>query len=270
MIDFTRRSGVDAPLPPYPSLALGVADITPLELAAAYATIANQGAYVEPWLIERVEPPDGRVLERHQPVTRPAADARLAYVLTRMMEGVIDRGTAAKAARLDLDLAGKTGTTDDYSDAWFIGFTPRYTLLTWVGYDLKRPIGRGMTGAEAALPMWIELVEDGLEDGWLEAGERFGAPAGVTIQTVEYSTGLLPGPGAERFIEEAFVQGTEPAQRYEPQWNLIMDLPWYQQQAYYIPKQGERMPGGFGTGEEPLAADEEDLSEAGRPTRDPG
>jgi penicillin-binding protein 1A len=268
VIDFTRRCGVTAELPPYPSLALGAADLTPLEMAAAFAAIANQGTYVEPYLIERVEDTDGRVLERHQPVTRPAIDARVAYVLAHMLEGVIDRGTAVKAAGLDLDLAGKTGTTDDYSDAWFVGFTPRYTLLTWVGYDLKKPIGRGMTGAEAALPMWMAMIEDGLEDGWLAAGERFGAPSGVTSETVEYFTGLLPGPGAERFIEEAFVQGTEPAQRYEPQWSLVMALPWYQQQAYYLPKQGERMPDAFGTalleGEDGALADT-----GGAPTREP-
>jgi penicillin-binding protein 1A len=185
---------------------------------------------------------------------------------------VIDRGTGAKAAGLEIDLAGKTGTTDDFSDAWFVGFTPRYTLLTWVGYDLKKPIGRGMTGAEAALPMWMAIVEDGLEDGWLAAGERFGAPSGITVQTVEYRTGLLPGPGAERFVEEAFVQGTEPVQRYEPQWGLIMELPWYQQRAYYIPKQGERMPWEFGAdvegddGEDEIAA----AAEGGRPAREPG
>ena len=272
VIDFTRRCGVTAQLPPYPSLALGVADMTPLELATAYAAIANQGTWVEPYLIERVEDAGGRVLERHQAVTRPAIEARVAYVLAHVLEGVIDRGTGAKAAGLEIDLAGKTGTTDDFSDAWFVGFTPRYTLLTWVGYDLKKPIGRGMTGAEAALPMWMAIVEDGLEDGWLAAGERFGAPSGITVQTVEYATGLLPGPGAERFVEEAFVQGTEPVQRYEPQWGLIMELPWYQQRAYYIPKQGERMPWEFGAdvegddGEDELAA----AAEGGRPAREPG
>jgi penicillin-binding protein 1A len=272
VIDFTRRCGITAQLPPYPSLALGVADLTPLELATAYAAIANQGTWVEPYLIERVEDAGGRVLERHQAVTRPAIEARVAYVLAHVLEGVIDRGTGAKAAGLEIDLAGKTGTTDDFSDAWFVGFTPRYTLLTWVGYDLKKPIGRGMTGAEAALPMWMAIVEDGLEDGWLAAGERFGAPSGITVQTVEYRTGLLPGPGAERFVEEAFVQGTEPVQRYEPQWGLIMELPWYQQRAYYIPKQGERMPWEFGAdvegddGEDEIAA----AAEGGRPAREPG
>lgn len=246
VIDFARRCGVSSELPPYPSLALGVSEIIPLELAAAYAAIANQGTYVQPYLIERVESSDRRTLERHQATTRPTTDERIAYVLAHMLEGVIDRGTGSAARDLDIDLAGKTGTTDDFSDAWFVGFTPRYTLLTWVGYDLKKPIGRGMTGARAALPMWKSMVEHGLEEGWLQEGERFNVPAGVSLQTVEYTTGLLPGPGAERFVEEAFVQGTGPVQQYDGDWAVIMGLPWYQQATFYIPKQGERMPAGFG------------------------
>lgn len=259
VIDFTRRMGIESDLPPYPSLALGVADLSPLETAAAYATVANDGTYVAPYLIERVEAADGGVLERHLPTTHTGTEARVAYVLTHLLEGVIDRGTATAANGYDLDLAGKTGTTDDYSDAWFVGFTPRYTLLTWVGYDRKRPIGRGMTGAEAALPIWTRLIEDGLADGWLNEGERFTPPPGVTFQTVEYLTGLLPGPGAERLIDEAFVQGTEPVRPYEPRWSLIMEMPWYQQQVFYIRKESERPPVGFyddvrvGTEDEPGA-----------------
>jgi penicillin-binding protein 1A len=166
----------------------------------------------------------------------------VAYVLGHMMEGVIDRGTAASAAGLDVDLAGKTGTTDEYSDAWFIGFTPRYTILTWVGYDQKRTIGRNMTGAEAALPSWRMIVEHGLERGWITKGERFVAPPGVARVEIEYTSGLRAVPGAPRVIEEAFVEGTQPERLWEPKWAGIMALPWFQQRAFYIPREGERMP----------------------------
>jgi len=242
VIDFARRCGIESDLPPYPSLALGTADLTPLEMASAYSAIANHGTRVDPYLIERVAAADGRQLERHQTNTHAAMDPRAAYVLTQMLAGVVDRGTGVKLAALDLDLAGKTGTTDDYSDAWFIGFSPRYTMLSWVGYDVKRSIGRKMTGAEAALPIWKSLAEAGIADGWLTAGDRFTPPAGVVNRPVEYLTGLLPGPGEERVIDETFVAGTEPAQQYEPRWALIMSLPWYQQRPFYIPKEGEKMP----------------------------
>jgi penicillin-binding protein 1A len=242
VIDFARRCGIQSALPPYPSLALGSADLVPMEVAAAYAAIANHGVYVEPYLIEKVASQEGRVLDAHQPRARRAMDPAVAYVLASMMSGVVDRGTAAALSSLDLDIAGKTGTTDDYSDAWFVGFLPRYTILTWIGYDQKRSIGRNMTGAEAALPPWKALVERGLEEGWLRAGERFAVPAGVTFASVEALSGLAAAPGAERVIQEAFVEGTEPTKPWTAQWATISALPWFQQRQFYIPREGERMP----------------------------
>ncbi len=115
-----------------------------------------------------------------------------------MLEGVVDRGTAASIAALPLALAGKTGTTNDYTDAWFVGFTPRYTILVWVGYDQKRTIGRAMTGAEAALPIFRSIVESGLAEGWLKSGESFSVPAGVEMRPIEYLSGLAVAPGRSR------------------------------------------------------------------------
>jgi penicillin-binding protein 1A len=241
-VDFAHRAGIESDLPTVPSLALGSADLVPLEVAAAYAAIANQGVYVEPYLIEEIREPSGRLVEAHQTSARKAMDPQIAFVLTHILEGVFDRGTAISASHLEIDLAGKTGTTDDYSDAWFVGFSPQYTMLVWVGHDVKRPIGRNMSGATAALPMWIDLVEQGLAQGWLVPQEEFVPPPGVTFQTVEYETGLLATPGAGRTVEEAFVEGTEPVLPYDPGWSRIVSLPWYQQRPFYIPKAGERMP----------------------------
>jgi penicillin-binding protein 1A len=246
VIDFARRGGIREPLPPYPSLALGSADIIPMQVATAFAAIANQGTQVEPYYVEKVYAQDGTLLESHLPTASKATDPQVAYVLTHMLEGVIDRGTATDLRELDLDLAGKTGTTDDWSDAWFVGFTPRYTLLTWVGYDKKRTIGKNMTGSEAALPAWQKLVERGLEEGWITKGERFAPPPGVVFQSVEYYTGLLPGPGAQRLIEEAFVEGTQPAQTFDARWSGIASLPWFQQRPFYLSRPGERMPDAIG------------------------
>ncbi|MFP3941574.1 MAG: penicillin-binding protein 1A [Thermoanaerobaculia bacterium] len=238
VIDLARRCGIESPLPPYPSLALGSAEIRPIELAAAYAAFANGGTWVAPYSIESVHSAHGRTLEEHFPETRTAASPQVSYVLASMLEGVVNRGTGRRLAELPVEIAGKTGTTDDYSDAWFVGFTPRHTLLVWVGYDVKRSLGRGMDGAEAAVPVWKELAQAGLDDGWIEEGAEFQAPSGITQATIDFETGLVVDDG----FPEVFVAGTEPAQPYDPKWGLITSLPWYQQQAFYIPKRGERMP----------------------------
>ncbi len=242
VVDFARRCGISSELPPYPSLALGAASLTPLELAAGYAAIANHGLYVEPYLIERVSDGSGRVLEQNSPRAYKSMEPQTAYLLTGMLEGVVDRGTAQAAAKLPLALAGKTGTTDDYTDAWFVGFTPRYTALVWIGHDRNRRIGRNMTGAEAALPVWLELIEAGLEAGWLASGETFTMPPDIVEVPVEYFSGLAAAPGAAAVLVESFVRGTEPARQYDPRWGEILALPWYQQRVFYLAKAGENMP----------------------------
>ncbi|HKI04574.1 MAG TPA: PBP1A family penicillin-binding protein, partial [Thermoanaerobaculia bacterium] len=230
VVDFAHRLGIQSPLPTWPSIALGSADLTPLEVASAYATVANQGTHIAPYFLERVTTPDGQVLDQHFPATYSATTPAVAYVLTHMMEGVIDHGTAYDIHDLPIDIAGKTGTTDDFSDAWFVGYTPRYTILTWVGYDLKKSLGYNMSGAIAALPMWRTIAEDGLEKGWLQKGEIFEVPQGVIQRDVEYYSGLLSGQGG-RAVKEAFVNGTEPNRQVSPQWSTINSLPWYQQKA---------------------------------------
>lgn len=242
VIDFARRAGISSPLPPFPSLALGTAELVPLETAAAFATFANQGIHVEPYLIERITSPDGRLLEENHLRAHRAVDPAIAGLLTGLMEGVIRRGTAHRVAGVGIEAAGKTGTTDGYTDAWFVGYTPRYTILAWVGHDVRRPIGRNMTGAEAALPIWRGVVERGLEEGWLARGERFGRPSGLVRLPVEYSTGRLATPAARHVIQESFLPGTEPALEFDREWDEILALPWYLQRAFYIPKEGERMP----------------------------
>ncbi len=244
-IELAQRCGITSPLPPYPSLALGSADLVPLEVAAAYAAFANQGVLVKPHFVERVLTGSGSVLEQHEAEATKALEPSTAFVLTSMLEGVIDRGTAAKLADLPLAIAGKTGTTNDYTDAWFVGYTPRFTMLVWVGYDQKRSLGRKMTGAEAAIPIWRELAESGLRDKWLVEGETFPVPAGVEFRTVEYRTGLAATPAAQRTIREAFLVGTGPERLYDSQWARILELPWAQQRPFYAAKDRERMPDGL-------------------------
>jgi penicillin-binding protein 1A len=242
VIDFSQRCGIRTPLPNYPSISLGAADLIPMELAAAYSTIANQGTYIQPYLIDRIVGADDQVLFQRFPASYTSTKPPVAYVLTHMMEGVVDHGTAFELNGLDIDIAGKTGTTNDYSDAWFVGYTPTYTILTWVGYDVKKSLGGGMSGAVAALPIWKRIAEEGLAEGWLKKGEKFPVPPGVQLRSIEYYSGLLSSGGG-RTVQEAFVAGTEPAREYNNQWSTITSLPWYQQKAFYIPKEGESMPG---------------------------
>ncbi len=243
-IDLARRCGITSDLPPYPSLALGSADLIPIEMAAAYATFANQGVYVEPYMIERIVTRSGKTLEEHQPRARKAMEPQTAFVLAMMLKGVAERGTAAGLlARLPIATAGKTGTTNDYTDAWFIGFTPRYTILTWVGYDQKRSIGSGTTGAAAALPIWHAVVEQGLADGWLREGEEFQPPAGISATEVDAKSGLLWAGAGEKKVVEYFVSGTEPKKSLDGEAARVMALPWYLQEGHYLPKEGELMPG---------------------------
>src|SRR5690606_22545164 len=128
---------------------------------------------------------------------------------------------------------------------WFVGFTPRYTILTWIGRDQKKPIGNKMTGAEAALPIWRRIAELGLEAGWLTADEPFPVPAGIELRAIDRDTGLLAAPGAPRVIQEAFLLGTAPAEVWQPRQATIQSLPWPQQVAFYRPRPNERMPGDF-------------------------
>ncbi len=247
VVDFSQRCGIRSALPPYPSLALGSADLTPLEMTAAYAAIVNKGIYVEPYLIENIMTSTGRMLQQHMPQAHQAMDPRHAYVLTRILRGVAIQGTAASGAyglsKIEIDVGGKTGTTNAYTDAWFVGFTPEYTLLSWVGYDKKRTIGRNMTGAAAALPIWSTLLKRGIEEGWIHPEKTFEKPPGIVEREIEPATGLLAAPGAERVVEEVFVEGNEPEKTFDDHWARIIALPWYLQEPFYLPKEGEKMPG---------------------------
>ena len=247
VVDFAYRTGIRSPLPPYPSLALGAADLTVLEVAAAYATIANLGVHVEPYLIESVATRDGRELEAHVPQASTVLTPEVAYLLTHVLSGVVQRGTAQSAKSLGLTaVAGKTGTTDGFTDAWFAGYTPRYTLVVWVGYDQQQRIGRNMTGSAAALPIWNEVLRQGVEDGWIDPRATFTRPNRVRLERIEYNSGLRPARrpvGGQHLIDEAFIAGTEPVLSFDPDTRPVYDLPWYQQRALYgEPKAGENMP----------------------------
>ncbi|HUO85468.1 MAG TPA: PBP1A family penicillin-binding protein [Thermoanaerobaculia bacterium] len=213
VIDFTRRSGVTAPLPPYPSLSLGAAGVSPLEMAGAYNAWANQGVYIKPRMVTRITDAKEKLIEENYPELSEATSAHTAYLLSYMMQAVIRRGTGYAAHTLPGVYAGKTGTTNGFTDAWFAGYSPEYTVAVWFGYDdPQRSLGSGATGADATLPVWIDVFKAIDELGLRgEPVDRFEMPPGIIEVAMDLKTGRRGVGPCGRVVMEAFVAGTEPA-----------------------------------------------------------
>jgi penicillin-binding protein 1A len=206
--DLANKAGITTPLPPDVglALALGANSVTPLELTNAYATFVTGGERQPYKLIETVEgePPPVQP-EALQPIR--AMKPETAYVMISLMRSVITEGTArAAGARLHRPLAGKTGSSSGYKDAWFVGFSPDLLAALWIGFDDAKSLGQGEAGGRAAVPIWTDFMVKALGD---RPPRDFVMPPGVVIQRIDPVTGLLPAPGAEG-IEEVFVDGTAP------------------------------------------------------------
>jgi penicillin-binding protein 1B len=206
--DLWSRIGVGAPAKPYPSIALGVFEATPFDIATAFTLFDNAG-----WL--RPLTAITRIVENGKTKVVPAAAARkialpqTTYLVTSMMQSVINEGTGAgaRAAGFTLDAAGKTGTTNDLRDAWFVGFTPDLLTVVWVGYDNNQPIG--LSGSQAALPIWTAFMKRALAG---HPNTPFPVPDGITFADIDRDTGMLAMPACPHVIHEAFLAGTEPRQ----------------------------------------------------------
>jgi penicillin-binding protein 1A len=158
VISYARRFGITAPLQPYLSVALGSDEISLYEQTSAYSVFPNDGVRITPRYITRVTDYEGRLLEEDFPDVKDAISQRTARILTSMLREVVLHGTAIAASKLPFPVAGKTGTTNDFPDAWFVGFSPAMTCGVWVGFDEKRTLGAKETGARAALPIWLNFM----------------------------------------------------------------------------------------------------------------
>ncbi len=209
VVDFARRVGFSSPIPPYLSVALGSAEATLMEVTSAYSVFPSQGRRMLPFLVQRVVDRNGQLLEENRPQSRDALRSDTAYIMVSLMRGVVQRGTAQRARRtLDWPIGGKTGTMDDYTDAWFVGFDPDITVGVWVGHDEKKTMGYNEQGARVALPIWIDFMEAYVGDR--EIRPQFDPPTNIVFASVDPRTGQPAGPGTRRPIEEAFIAGTEP------------------------------------------------------------
>jgi len=208
---YAKRMGIESNLPAVESLALGAGEITPMEATTAFAVFPTGGIRITPIFIERVEDAKGNVLEQNEPRREQAISPQTAYIMTSLLEDVIDHGTgrSARAWGFKRPAGGKTGTNTDYSDAWFIGFTPDMVCGVWVGFDERKTITRSGTGARLALPIWTEFMKvahDTLPE------RTFPVPEGIVTKKICKSTGLVATdycPGDEVYFE-VFISGTEP------------------------------------------------------------
>jgi penicillin-binding protein 1A len=207
VIKYAANLGIGSPLTPDLSLALGSSGVSLMELTRAYCVFANGGLVVEPLFVERVEDRNGQILEENRMKLREAISKETAFIMTDLMKAVIQEGTGWRVRGLKRPAAGKTGTTNDLKDAWFIGYTPGLAAGVWVGYDDLRPMGKGETGSRAASPIWLDFMSSVLEG---QPVSDFSVPQGVVFAKIDLATGLLAGPTSEQAVFQAFREGQEP------------------------------------------------------------
>jgi penicillin-binding protein 1A len=212
VIEFARRAGVRSELPENLTLALGTGEVTLLELTNGYATLHSLGRFADPLLILRVTDASGTVLEEHQASFTESLPPPTAFMTTSLMQSVVEEGTATAVLELKRPAAGKTGTANEYRDAWFAGYTQDYVAGAWVGFDNHESLGRGETGGRAALPIWLHFMKtahDGL------SVREFDVPPGVEFVRIDPLSGLLAGASVPGRLEP-FLEGTAPTAEAPP------------------------------------------------------
>lgn len=228
VMDMAQRFGLGVGMEPNLAHALGAGEVTPLDLTAAYAMLVNGGKKIEPTLIDRIQDRYGETIMRHDmrqctgckaeawegqaPPDLPdnreqIIDPRIAYQVTHMLEGVVERGTGRRIRSLGIPLAGKTGTTNESFDTWFVGFAPDLAVGVFVGFDRPRSLGPGEEGSSAAAPIFKDFMAGAFEG---KTGIPFRIPEGVRLVRVDAQTGVPARPGDNNVILEAFIPGTEP------------------------------------------------------------
>tara|TARA_Y100000588_G_scaffold393385_1_gene509150 strand:+ start:692 stop:2881 length:2190 start_codon:yes stop_codon:yes gene_type:complete len=212
-IKFARRLGIHSKMYPYLSLALGSIEVTPYEFISSYIPFATNGIYARPYEIERITDDENRIMEKFIPQFNLAISPETAFQMKLLLRGVVTDGTAKLAKSIKLFVAGKTGTTNKYKDAWFVGFSPDLVLGVWVGRDSNKNMGFRASGGSAALPIWVEIMKK-----WSKRkGDKFNypkSPPKVKLIKIDYKSGFLPSKKCKgKIILEAFIDGTEPNEK---------------------------------------------------------
>ena len=207
VVTVANNLGIQSPLSQDLSLALGSSSVTLQEITSAYGVFSNQGMWLRPYKITLVKDVKGEILEQHLFEPRQAMTQENAYLTTNMLMDVIQSGTGRRAKRIGRPLAGKTGTTNGYNDAWFVGYAPNLATGVWVGFDSVRTLGRLESGAHAALPIWTEFMGQALRNLPVMT---FRIPEGIQFAQIDTTTGDLPTKTSRHISTEVFRKGTEP------------------------------------------------------------
>jgi len=209
VIAYARKMGISSPINRDLSIALGSSGTSLLEMVNAYSVFPNQGRLMKPVFITKIENRNGEVLEETQSQGEQIIEESTAYIMTSLLESVVQDGTAKRVKALKRPVAGKTGTTNNLFDAWFVGFTPTYVSGVWVGFDEERSLGYDETGSRAAIPIWLDFMKTALHDTPVNV---FPVPEGVVFSKIDAETGLLPIPETKKTIFECFKEGTIPTE----------------------------------------------------------
>jgi penicillin-binding protein 1A len=209
VIGVARRMGIKSPLRPYLSLALGAQEVYLLELTSAFGVLAAGGIRAEPISILKIEDRNGNMLEEYREYHEEVLSPEISYIITDMLKTVVDEGTGKTVRMMGLSIpcAGKTGTTDDYTDGWFIGFTPELAIGVWTGFNEKITMGRNRTGARVALPIWVDIM---MAAYTRRQAPDFPRPENITEAMICEESGLLATPYCEAVRKELFIEGMEP------------------------------------------------------------
>jgi len=206
VIEYARKLGITSPIEKNLSIALGSCGLSLIELVKAYTVFSNLGYLVEPVFVTKIVDRDNKLIEAAEIKKEKVIEMSTAYIMTNMMESVVQSGTATRVKALERPAAGKTGTTNDLHDALFVGYTPKYTTGVWVGFDKEKSLGRGESGAKSAIPIWLEYMKAALEG---KAAMPFNVPEGVVFHNIDPRTGLL-SDSEYGVISECFKEGVLP------------------------------------------------------------
>jgi len=207
--DYAVNMGITTPLTKDLSMALGTSSVTLQDMVRGYAVFANGGKRVKPFFIKTIVDRTGNTVEENAPEVEQAIDPNISYITSHLLQEVVKGGTGWRVRALGRPVAGKTGTTNDLKDAWFMGFTPSLVAGVWVGFDDLKPLGKYETGSRAASPIFLYFMKDALEGTPVES---FSPPDGVVFAKIDPETGSLAGPESKKYIFECFLEGTEPTE----------------------------------------------------------